>query len=324
MFRTRTAARLAAATSAVALVLPATGAYADNLVADGDATTTVADNALAFGNVCSGTTVMKDVALTITRNGGGNATYRNSSAVTLSSPGLAFPNGTTITMPANWAAATNGTISPSLTARASFSAGATLGSVTGSISVTATGIDSTSSTNTTLVRTIGLPTSANVVSCDSTAPTLSLPQPIAAEAVSGAGAVVTYGATATDTNPANPAVSCTSAPTTGLRSGSTFPLGTTTMSCSATDAANNTSTGSFTVTVRDTTKPVLTGVPSDISEEATGASGATVTWTAPTATDAVEHPDGQLRQRPDHRPALGQHLPARHHHDELLGERRGR
>ena len=290
MFRTRTAARLVAATSAVALVLPATGAYADNLVADGDVTTTVADNALAFGNVCSNTTVHKAVALTITRSGGGSNTYRNSSTVTLSSPGLAFPNGTTITMPSDWFSKVNGTISPSLTARASFTAGATLGSVTGSISVTATGVDSTGTTGASLIKTVSLPTSANVVSCDTTGPTLSLPQPIAAEATSGAGAVVTYTATATDTNPANPTVSCTSAPTTGLASGSTFPLGTTTMSCSATDAAGNRSTGSFTVTVRDTTKPVLTGVPSNITKEATGASGATASWTAPTATDAVSTP----------------------------------
>jgi len=39
--------------------------------------------------------------------------------------------------------------------------------------------------------------------------------------------------------------------------GSTFPLGLTTVSCSAKDAHNNTATGAFTVTVVDTTPPTI-------------------------------------------------------------------
>jgi hypothetical protein len=46
-------------------------------------------------------------------------------------------------------------------------------------------------------------------------------------------------------------VTCTPA------SGSTFPLGTTTVTCSATDSSGNTGSGSFTVTVVDTTPPSL-------------------------------------------------------------------
>ena len=38
-------------------------------------------------------------------------------------------------------------------------------------------------------------------------------------------------------------------------SGATFPLGTTTVTCTATDAHGNTATGSLTVTVHDTTPP---------------------------------------------------------------------
>ena len=63
---------------------------------------------------------------------------------------------------------------------------------------------------------------------------------------------MTFTATATDTvAPASPDVTCTPA------SGTTFALGATTVNCSATDAAGNEATGSFTVTVRDTTAPVL-------------------------------------------------------------------
>ena len=39
---------------------------------------------------------------------------------------------------------------------------------------------------------------------------------------------------------------------------STFPLGTTTVACTATDASGNEITGSFTVSVVDRTGPVLT------------------------------------------------------------------
>jgi len=62
-------------------------------------------------------------------------------------------------------------------------------------------------------------------------------------------------------------------------SGSTFPLGTTTVSLTATDAAGNSANASFAVTVRDTTPPV-------ISADATSPTGAVVTFVA-IATDTV-------------------------------------
>lgn len=81
-------------------------------------------------------------------------------------------------------------------------------------------------------------------------PLLHLPDNIVAEATSAAGAVVTYTATAEG---ADGPVTC--APL----SGSTFPLGTTTVNCSASNAAG-TSTGSFTVTVGDTTAPTIVSI----------------------------------------------------------------
>jgi hypothetical protein len=54
----------------------------------------------------------------------------------------------------------------------------------------------------------------------------------------------------------------------------------------AKDAAGNTTTGSFTITVQDTAAPALT-VPTNIVAEATSASGTAVTYAAATATDAV-------------------------------------
>jgi hypothetical protein len=86
---------------------------------------------------------------------------------------------------------------------------------------------------------------------DTTPPILSLPAAIITEATGSSGAVVTYTASATD------AVDGAVTPTCAPASGSTFPLGTTTVNCTATDKAGNTARGSFTITVRDTTPPML-------------------------------------------------------------------
>src|SRR5690606_22235137 len=70
-------------------------------------------------------------------------------------------------------------------------------------------------------------------------------------------------------------------------SGSWFPIGTTTVGCSFTDAAGNEGTGSFTVTVADTTAPVIT-IPTNIVIEATGPDGAIVTYDEVVGLDAVD------------------------------------
>jgi hypothetical protein len=75
-------------------------------------------------------------------------------------------------------------------------------------------------------------------------PTLSLPANIVVNATSPAGAVVTYAASASDAVDPSPTLIC--APT----SGRTFPIGTTTVACTARDASGNEATGSFTVTVK--------------------------------------------------------------------------
>jgi hypothetical protein len=119
-----------------------------------------------------------------------------------------------------------------------------------------------------------------VAPSDTTPPTLTLPNPITAEATAPAGATVTYtAATATDDTDPNPTVSCAPA------SGATFPIGATTVACTATDAPGNQATGSFTVTVADTTAPVLTL--EDQTTNAIGPGGATVSYTA-TAADIVD------------------------------------
>ena len=68
--------------------------------------------------------------------------------------------------------------------------------------------------------------------------------------------------------------------------GDIFPVGTTTVTYTATDAAGNTATCSFDVTVVDAEAPVLTACPANITvSNDAGICGAAVTWTAPTASD---------------------------------------
>jgi hypothetical protein len=83
----------------------------------------------------------------------------------------------------------------------------------------------------------------------SAGPVLTLPADITAEATSPAGAAVSYTVTATD----NATIVCTPA------SGSTFALGTTTVDCTATASTGSTS-GSFHVTVVDTTPPTIVSI----------------------------------------------------------------
>src|SRR5437867_1069387 len=73
-----------------------------------------------------------------------------------------------------------------------------------------------------------------------------------AEATGPSGAVVSYGA-ASASDLVDGAVAATCAPT----SGSTFPLGSTTVTCTATDSAGNAGTATTTVLVHDTTPPVV-------------------------------------------------------------------
>jgi hypothetical protein len=74
--------------------------------------------------------------------------------------------------------------------------------------------------------------------------------------------------------------------TSDIASGDTLPLGPTTVTYTATDAAGNTATSSFVITVVDTESPVITGVPADITQNTdAGLCTAVVTWTAPSPND---------------------------------------
>src|SRR5205807_31643 len=98
--------------------------------------------------------------------------------------------------------------------------------------------------------------------------------------------------TVTTTDPSGTAVSYPDAtPSCAPPSGSTFPVGMTTVTCTATDAHGNSSTGTFHVEVDlvDTTAPVLT-VPNDFTVATSNPAGTTVNYSA----SAVDNLDGAL------------------------------
>ncbi len=128
---------------------------------------------------------------------------------------------------------------------------------------------------------------------DSTAPVVTVPADIAVEAVSQAGSVVTFSASAIDI------VNGTIVPVCTPASGSTFSIGATQVICSATDTAGNTGSATFRVTVNDTTPPpfIVNGQPvsgsnplPSVTQEATSLSGAIVTYTTPVAADSASPP----------------------------------
>jgi len=124
-----------------------------------------------------------------------------------------------------------------------------------------------------------------LLSADLTAPVITTPSNIFIGTVNGSGETVTFNATATDNEDSPVTVLCTPP------SGSFFPIGSTTVTCTASDTSGNYSTTSFTVTVNDDTvndlsPPVIT-VPANITVPASGPAGATVTFTT-SALDAVD------------------------------------
>lgn len=144
------------------------------------------------------------------------------------------------------------------------------------------------SVGTTTVTCIVTDSSGNSSNCsftvtvnDTQPPAITCPANISVNATEGqCAATVNYTTpTSTDSCAGSVSVSCLPA------SGSSFSVGATTVTCTATDATGNTANCSFTVTVNDGTPPSIT-CPANISVNATaGQCAATVNYTTPTGTD---------------------------------------
>lgn len=123
--------------------------------------------------------------------------------------------------------------------------------------------------------------SFNVTVNDTQDPSITCPSDVALGTDDDACSAVVVWMTPTfgDNCPGESAVS-------DYNSGDTFPVGTTTVNYTVTDAAGNTATCSFDVVISDDQNPEFMGCPSNITDVNTeDECGAAVTWTAPTESD---------------------------------------
>jgi hypothetical protein len=118
------------------------------------------------------------------------------------------------------------------------------------------------------------------VTVSNTAPSITVPGNITVEGNTLGGRNVTYSVSASDTQDGALTPACTPA------SGSLFPVGTTQVTCNVSDSGGLSDSKTFNVTVQDTTLPAIT-VPANITAEATGPTGAAVSYTA-SASDLVD------------------------------------
>lgn len=141
-----------------------------------------------------------------------------------------------------------------------------------------TGVHTITATATNVVASSSASFTITVI--DNQVPLISAPANISVVATSAAGAMVTYVAPVGTDNCAS-----TTVMTAGLVSGSTFPIGVTTVTYTVTDASGNTASASFTVTVVGVA-PVI-AVPENIRQNSDeGQCGASVSFAA-TETTAI-------------------------------------
>ena len=229
--------------------------------------------------------------ITYTANDGHGNTAMATQTVTVidnTSPAITCPAGTTVSANASCQAAVpnvlvsvtaadNCTPVGALTMTQSPAAGAPIGLGTTTITVTVSDAAGNSSTCTTTVTVV-----------DSTPPVITAcAAPQAANANANCQAALpdfTGAVTATDNCSASGALTITQSPAAGTPVG----LGTTAVTLTVRDAANNTATCATGFTVTDHTNPVLSNCPSPITVY-TGAGAtacaATASWTPPTAAD---------------------------------------
>jgi len=137
--------------------------------------------------------------------------------------------------------------------------------------------------------TTGVKASFTVTVQDTMPPNVATPSDITIETTNSNGEIVTFDVSATDNIDGEVTSSCQ--PT----SGSTFSIGTTEVTCTATDSSGNIGTASFTVSLIDISEPEPTPdtippvivTPNDRAVEATSSNGSIVTFSV-SATDNID------------------------------------
>lgn len=276
-----------AATAALTVLLVAASvALADTVPADGDAVNPGNQSLVDLGEAAPGAVVTWPVTFRLTCAGLNHAAPGATLQLALASAtvpldGAASATATTIgPVPAGWTPAGEGCPSPAPTLASNAASVVTLTMPTTPGEDYVFTIAWSRQGATGLTGTSAISLMVDVVA--NTPPILALPADITAEATSASGAAVTFTATAEDAEDASPPTpSCIPA------SGSAFPLGTTTVSCTVTDGGGLSDSGSFSVTIGDTTAPTLT-MPGTQSATTADPAGAPVAYPAPTTVDLVD------------------------------------
>jgi hypothetical protein len=231
-----------------------------------------------------------------TANAGAVQTVVSGTQVTLAGAGT-DTDGTILgyawTRTGGTGAANNATLSSANARNPTFTDGSLTSNdspVTHIFSLTLTDDDGAVSINASTVTITINPPDKAVPTPDTTPPVVTVPENIAVNATAGSDTATVDFTTPTAIDAVDGAIApvLVSSPTAGLDSGSSFPIGVTTLTYMATDVVGNVGTASFTVMVSDNEAPVVT-VPENIAvNAAAGSDTAIVDFTAPTAMDAVD------------------------------------
>jgi len=289
--------RRAAALSLGALLAFAGSASADSLLADGDAVTPVIDGVKHLGDVSPGGTVSADVRFLLVCSGLQHVDGDQSAVLSWSGGGIVPLDGAIVSvstatlapLTTPWAPDTQGCPDPipsqeggalsHVTLRAPTTAGTHRFTVMWDRTLQPGGSNDANAFSRTLTSVdFTLRVLANA------APTLTVPASFSVEGDTTGGWTADWsGVSATDPEDTpDPTPSCSPA------AGTVLPLGTTHVTCSVTDSAGASDSDAFDVTVADSTAPVLSGVPADVTVTTGDPAGRTVAFTDPTATDVVD------------------------------------
>jgi hypothetical protein len=279
--------RRAAVATLACLLLASLAAYADTVPADGDAVAPGVQSLITLPDAAPGQVVTWPVSFKLLCAGLSHADVGSTIQIALDSVSVPLDGAATATdtsigpVPDTWISAGQGCPFPlpSLPANGPSTVTLTMPSTAGVADQFTLIWAKTGSAG--ITGTSAITFQVNVVG--NTPPTLHLPGDIVAEATSPAGADVNWTATATDNEDTTPPT-----PTCAPASGSTFPLGATTVHCTVTDSGGLKDSGSFLVTVADTTAPKLVGMPADKNLTTGDPSGATLSYKPPTATDGAD------------------------------------
>ncbi len=277
----------AAALAAGLALAAAPAAFADSFSVDGDSFTTAVETSVDLGSVAPGAVIDRGVGWVLTCSGTDH--LDPGSSISISVMSTSAPVGGAMT-------AAGGTFGPLATWPVDGSgcgpSGATANQTRGSVHLVAPTVNGTYTYIVTFRVTLPAgETGVTVVDRSvayslrvgtNDAPVLMLPADMTVEGNETDGATVSWTATAADAeDDPDPTPTCLPA------SGSHFDLGTTTVECSVTDSGGLAASGSFDVTVVDTTAPAL-DQPVDVTAVSTDGKPVAVAFPTPAASDVVD------------------------------------